>query len=338
MGALRPCRVYWSGVRNQSHAAYGASWLRAVLAASTAPVTLVEFERRAFLGGAVLSDETMTHLMPSAQHLTRTMLPDGLPAPRGDKLFYLAVGTPGIKPWLRLVTAHPGRRLTVVVTDEGIGSYGTWKTRRAAWMREGHHRIWATVRAWAHALAGRLLTTKRWRLYERHQGHWQVNPAIAAEFKRHTTGHSSGDAARYAVFFSQPWVEMGVLAGDVYRDHIRRVAEQCTAAGYAFAVRPHPAEDASRYAAWETWAGAVPAELDPQLAHVGLALGGTSTALLNLAAVYQRPTIRVTCPGLEFLDEELSSGQASLLNQFCGAPVPDTCLHTRLTSVGHTDR
>ena len=316
-----PQRVFWSGVRGQAHVLYGSSWLQRLLATTEGPVTLVTMGVSGFRGRQTVSLADVERLLPHDERLTVVdAASEGLSGRPGEHLTYLATGAPGIKPWLRLVAANRGRRFDVVVTDEGISSYGTWSSRRDAWRREGHREPWPTVRALAVAGARQVLTTRRWALYEPSGGGiWSVNPVIAAEFARHATGVP--DPAPRAVFLAQPWVELGVIDEPAYVAHVAEGAQQCERAGLGFVVRPHPIEDAARYDRWQVLAGPEPAELDRRVTSATAVVGATSTALLNLAALFKVPAARVQAEALAFLEDGLAAGQRSLLDAFVAGPL-----------------
>jgi len=77
-----------------------------------------------------------------------------------------------------------------------------------------------------------------------------------------------------------------------------------------------------------------PAELDPDVVGATLVIGATSTALLNIKALYGTRVIRVVAPELTHLDHELSPGQRSLLDAFLPPARPVTTLLDRLTELG----
>lgn len=323
----RPLRVFLSGVRSQAHVVYAASWLREQLARDPGPVTLVDWGLGGFLGARPVTHTDMDRLLPQDPRLTR-ISPTGAGrtwAAPDERLVYLAIGAPGIKPWMRLRAANPTRRIDVVVTDEGLGSYGDWRSRRASWRREGARGPWPTIRALAGAGATRLLCDQRWPLYTLDGSLWRVSERVAREFRRQPRPAPT----RRAVFLTQPWVELNVLSDEVYRNHIRSAARVCAAAGLDFAVRPHPAEGARRYSEWDVLPGTLPAELDPRIASSAVVLGATSSALLNLAAIFQVPAFRVGGKELAVLDELLSSRQRTLLDTFLPPTVEPSALEIR---------
>lgn len=312
----RPLRVFVSGIRNRAHVVYVASWLRTQLTTRTGPITVVDWGGGGFLSSGPVTPADLDGLLPRDPRLTR-ISPRGsgrTHARAGEDLAYVAVGAPGIKPWLRLRAAHPLRRLPVVVTDEGVGSYGSWQARRDAWVREGGHEPWPTMRAVAVFGARRLLTTRRWSLYEERSGRWRLNETVAAEFRRGQSDEGAREPR--AVFLTQPWVELGVLTDAAYRAHLRAVAATCEAAGFTFAIRPHPGETGDRYSEWEVLTGATPAELDPRITRASAVLGASSTALLNLAAIFRMRAYRVGGKELAVLDEQLSHRQRELFDTF----------------------
>ncbi len=322
--SIRPLRVYLSGVRSQTHLVYAASWLRERLACDPAPITVVDWGLGGFLGARPVSEADIDRLLPHDPRLTR-ISPTGsdrVAAEPDDRLVYMAVGSPGIKPWLRLRAAHPRRPLSVVVVDEGLGSYGTWQARRDAWLREGGRGPWPTIRALAGASAKRLLTTRRWPLYIEEPHRWRLNELAAQEFKLQGTQETT----QQAVFITQPWVELGILSDDAYRGHISEVAAVCQKAGYRFAVRPHPAEDGARYRDWDVIPGTAPAELEPRITSSAVVLGATSTALLNVAAIFGSRAFRVGGKELAVLDELLSERQRALLDTYLPPTVAPTAL------------
>jgi hypothetical protein len=326
----RPVRIYLSGVKSTTHLVYAASYVRSVLATTRRPVTLVDLGLGQFMGRANVTPHDVRALMPTDGRLT-------VVAPRGDerwsarpgeRLVYVAVGAPGIKPYLRLRTTHGLRQIHTVVIDEGIGSYGSWRTRRDACLRQGATPLWSTVRSLAVSASRLLLTSERWTLYRCADQGWRVDERVASEF-RDTAGEAPGPA-RTAVFLCQPWVDLGLMEEQCHLDHLRAVSEACAGAGLRFRVRPHPAEDASRYRDFEVTSAPGPGELDPQVAHASVVLGTSSTALLNVASLYGTPAVRVAVPELAHLDDRLSRQQRSLLDAYLPTAVPLAFLANRL--------
>ncbi len=314
----RPLRVYVSGIRSRTHVVYAASWLRTQLEGRTGPVIVVDWGGGSFLASRPVTPADLDRLLPQDPRLVRISprRTGRTHAAPGEDLAYLAIGAPGIKPWLRLRAAHPLRRIRVIVTDEGIGSYGTWQSRREAWIREGGREPWPTIRALAVFGARKLLTTQRWALYEVRDGQWRLREQVAAEFRRPVRVTQDPISGPYAVFLTQPWVELGVLTDAAYRAHIAEVASACEAAGLEFLVRPHPAETSARYASWRVLTSTSPAELDPRVTSATAVLGATSTALLNLAAIFRIRVYRVGGKELAVLDDQLSQRQRALLDTF----------------------
>ena len=158
-----PVRVFLSGVASVTHLMYAASYLRHLLATSDAPVIVVNVGLRQFMGRANVSAQDVAALLPDDPRLS-VVAPEGPDRWRsqpGERRVYVGIGAPGIKPYLRLRAASGGRPLHVVVVDEGIGSYGDWRTRRDSWRREGGRGPGPTVRALAVAGARHLLTNER---------------------------------------------------------------------------------------------------------------------------------------------------------------------------------
>lgn len=312
--------VYWSGLVSTAHLLYGTAWLRRLRETAPRPITVVLAGFHSFLGVRQLDHTAVAQALAGLGDVRVAAPGDGdLRIPAGYSGHYLAVGAPGIKAWLRLRRANPTRRIETIVTDEGLSSYGTWRTRRDAWRREGGREPWPTVRALAVAAARRGLTTRRWAMYRATDAHWQVNPWIRGEFL------AAGTRQRVrptAVFCSQPWVQLGLLSAAEYTAFVLAVAESCRAQGLDFILRPHPVEDTSPYhARIQVSSETRPAESDPECINATVLLGASSTALLNLAAVHGVPVVRVSPPAVAALDAHLSPDQASLLRGFLGEAV-----------------
>jgi hypothetical protein len=332
-----PVRVFLSGVASVTHLIYAASYLRHLIDTSTGPVIVVNVGLRRFMGQANVTAQDVAALLPADARLSLVTPegPDRWHSRPGERRVYLGVGAPGIKPYLRLRAAAVGRPLHVVVVDEGIGSYGDWRTRRDSWRREGGRLPGSTGRALAVAAARGLLTDERWALYHHDLAGWRVDDRGAAEFRRRLGEFGPGATTdgRSAVFLSQPWVELGVLGEQAYLGHLREIAAGCQAAGFSFLLRTHPAEDRDRYAGLAVSQQRGPAELDPEVAGAVVVLGTSSTALLNIAALYGTPAMRVAVPGLAHLDDALSAGQRSLLDAFLPAPAGIDDLSNRLNTL-----
>ncbi|MFW5469395.1 hypothetical protein ACOCJ4_05045 [Knoellia sp. CPCC 206435] len=328
-----------AGVRSATHLLHAGGYLRHLLATTTGSVVVDYLGSGTFLGRDPVRDEHLHTLLPHDARLTLRVaggpaVPAG-PAGRAgragragagagareERRILLSVGTPGIKPYLRLL-ARERSRPEVVVVDEGIGTYGDWRTRRDAWRRQGGREPWPTVRSLAVTAASRLLTDHRWALYEDVGGTWRVVPEVAAAFAASVAGlAATSSPSRLAVYLTQPWVEMGLVPAEAFEGHLRQVAQACTDAGLELAVRPHPAERGGRYAAWHELGRDQPAELDSAVLAAAVVLGTDSTALLNLAAVQGRPALRVSVPQLRHLEQGLGRRQRALLDTFLPTPL-----------------
>lgn len=322
-------RVYLSGVASQTHIVYAASYIRSLLASDRGSVVVIDMGLRWFLGERRVSQEDLEELLPDHPRLSlQTLSEVGWRVSPAARVVYVAIGAPGAKALLRLRATNPLRRLPVIVVDEGLGSHGTWRTRREAMLREGGRPGRSTVRALISAGTRAVMTTRRWSLYERANGRFVVNPDVSREFLAGTRGGPSAPGARFSdddrplgVFLSQPWVELGVLDNATYVGHLEELIRAAAEVGVRLRVLPHPAEDAARFARLDALVHHSPAELDAVVSDAAVVLGASSTALLNLAAVHGMPAIRVSLPTVSLLDAELSSRQRELLDQYLSPPV-----------------
>jgi hypothetical protein len=328
-------RIFVSGVTSATHLVHVAAYVRHVLASTDDDVCVVVLGVVPFLGRRRVEDDDVRALLPVDPRLRVTAAagPADWHGHGGERLVYVAVGAPGVKPLARLVRANTGRRLLRVVIDEGIGSYGTWRTRWAAGRREGRPAGWALVRAVSVSSSRHWLAQEVWSLHREHEGGWVVDERIAAEFRRHLSRPAGLPARGDAVLLSQPWVELGVVDGARYVAVVDRLRAACADAGLRLRVRTHPAEDPARYVGHEVEAGRGPAELDASVTDAGVVLGMNSTALVNIAALYGTPVVRVAVPELAALDSGLSRRQRSLLTAYLDPPVQPGDLATVIATV-----
>jgi hypothetical protein len=302
---MTPFRVTVSGIRNRTHVVYVVSWLRQVLGSDDLSATLVEINGTGRIAAELARDDSFLadlRVTVVERHPTTTGLH-----------YFVSIGAPATRAWARFRSSPSAWPLRTVAVDEGIGSYGDLTTKRAALRREGSREPWATVRASVGVGARRLLPHTSWRLYERRGGQWSVNDAVAAEFRRAST---TGAPTDRVVFVTQPWVDHRLIAESAYLSHLAAVAEEVERAGLEFVVRPHQAEAYGRYAQFRVYDSALPAELDPEVLGARLALGESSTALLNLAAVHGLPAARVIGPLAGLASIELSRSQTELFQRF----------------------
>ncbi|MEO8749912.1 MAG: hypothetical protein ABI384_05890 [Allobranchiibius sp.] len=313
-------RVVVTGVRSRTHLVHVSAYLRDALRTSDSlDVDYVGGGR--FIGNATVSSDDVAKFLPDDARLSVRVLSSMQEwTPDGAELTYVAVGAPGIKPWTDLRRRQGRSRIRVVVTDEGIGSYGTWRTRHDAWTRQGLREPWCSVRTTAVRVADITLTSQRFAMYDKTRN-WELDRRIAGEFRWRTSAGDEHGSGR-AVLLTQPWVEMGSLPEDVYRAHIEAIHERTAALGLRLVIRPHPAEHIDRYDDFETLPGDRPAELDGRIVDSALILGGTSTALLNLAALHGLRCYRVQVPGLEHLEQRLGANQRALLERYLPALIP----------------
>ena len=304
-----------TGVRSRAHLLYASSYLRHLLESQAGLVRLTVRPTGAVLGDGPAGEAAVRALLVDDPRLLvqfSDLEHSSADLPRTAQL--LCVGAPSVRVWTSFVRAHRGRRPRVVVIDEGLGSFGTWSTRRRAYRRQGGREPRSTVRALAVATSAKWLTDERWSLYVRDGRGWRVDERVAREFRVRLEGEAP--AADTAVYLTQPWAALGLLSQSAYAAHLAEVRAAVSSAGLHLVVRPHPWERPEAYAGFELVHGHTPAELDSRVVGARLVLGGNSTGLLNLAAVHRTPAVRVKVPELAPLDAALGSRQRSLLDAF----------------------
>lgn len=310
--------VVVTGVRSRTHLVHLAAYLRG----ADGPLHVTYLAGGRFLGKANVGTDDIRRFLalPTGARLRIVDSVAALADLPDRPLTYLSVGAPGIRAWLTMRRAAPRRPIRTVVTDEGLGTYGDWRTRRAAWRRQGIREPWTTTRALAVEAAVRGLTSSRFAMYDAGHG-YDLEPRIRAEFGSHVGDRRPNPLDDRVVFLSSPWVEIGALDESAYLHHVERIARSTRARGKRLVVCPHPAEDRSRYRDFETLDGDLPAELNPEVVGASGAIGGTSTALLNLAALHGMAATRVVTPGLEHLETALGTVQRGLLTRYLPSPV-----------------
>jgi hypothetical protein len=317
--------VVWAGVASRTHLVYGASWIRELARREDGEVAVEMMEGRMFFGDEALDPEVVASFLPDGVSVRPWT---GQPAEPDGELWLLSVGAVGIKPWLRLRAKNPTRRFSVVVTDEGISTYGNWRSRREAHKRQGVREPWRTVRTSAVELATMTLATSRWPLHVQTDDGWALNKPAADEFRRLAP---EPDRAERAVFISQPWPELGVMDESEYVHHVDDVARASRAAGLEFVVVPHPGEPEARFAHLSVTDGHTMAELNPVALGARVLAGASSTAMLNLAAIHGIPAVRVGTPQLADLDRRLAPRQATLLSRYATPSLSPEAFGRRLS-------
>lgn len=316
----RGVHVVITGVKNRSHLVYIASYVRTLVDGRT-PIRVSFVAAPAFLASTAVTVDDAREILPQDATVT---VEDGMPGWRfapGARCLYVAVGAPGFKALVRLRRANPPRRIEVVVTDEGIGSYATAASRRAALERHGTPAVRAAARTLLTASVARVCTTLRWPAYRRDRRTWRPVDAVADEFRRELAGATPGQE-RTAIILTQPVVDLGWCSAEAYVAYLRRLADAATAAGLRPLVRPHPAEARERYAEFDVMPARGTAELDPDVVRAAVALGGPSTALINLSAMHGSRVVWVSEPSVAHLDTDVSVDQAGIFRAFLGDRVP----------------
>ncbi len=310
--------VFFSGVTNQTHLVYGAAWIRELLEQTSGQVRVTLLPTKQFLAQDAISLTTAAQFLPASDRLDITSAATARHRLGADEVGYLlSVGSVGLRAWSQLRRANPLARLRVIITDEGLGSYGNAAARRQAWLREGRSNRFATMRSMVGA-ATKLLGPRNYFLHRETRSGWQLRDSIVEEFQRQQRRSS---VSNQAVFLSQPWPELGVVSESNYLAHMTELAEACSDAGLDFLVHPHPAEPTERYSAWPTSPEPKMAEFDPSCVSAALVLGGPSTALLNLAAIHQVPALHCVVADQQSTSELLVAKQRRLLAHYLGEPV-----------------
>lgn len=314
-----------SGIRNRTHTVYALSFIRSLILNGES-VTVTDLDGGAFVGSAATATEWTRFVAEHPQVESVRSLPTHRPLD-----YYVAVGKVGLKPLATIVQSLRRSPRRIVVTDEGLGSYGSTRSRLEALRRERPGRPLSIAVSVIGDLASAAIPATRWPAYRHVDSGWSAVDAVRQEFTRYRSVEWAPSGARpWVGYFTQPWPEVGV--GSVAA-HVRRAAglrDLCAACGHDLLIIPHPAEPAGRYADFQVLGSAKPAELEGGLSALRLAVGETSTALLNNAAWFGIPSARVSHGPDAFCGAPVNGEQQSLLRDFLGDPVPVSALEERL--------
>lgn len=318
-----------SGVRSRTHVVYLTSYLRT--RAAVGEMELFDLDDSPLLSGPDPSAEWKAFAESCACSVR------GSSALVGGPDVYVAVGRPGIKPILRMAARRrlPGN---VVVTDEGIGSYGTSAARLGALVREGKSQPRAFATVVGGMFAGAMVRSERWSTYLPRPGGWDVNQLVRDEFVRErTVSWTPGDGGPWVGCLLQPWPELGVGTEADQLRGLARLRRHCERNGTRLLVIPHPSEPASRYTGqFEVLPPDRPAELEAGLDRLSLLIGETSTSLLHHRALFGLPAMRLdrTVGGLPV--PPLHGSQRSLMQHFLGTPVGSERIEREIERLGTT--
>lgn len=296
------------GVRSESHLLYAVSYAHA-MSVSYSQVMLCDVD--AHIESGIRAAPWLQRLGAGIEVVDR--LPPSL-----DRVDRAYVGSPSIRRVFDPDRPHPPARS--VVLDEGLGSYGSISARFRALRREGSATSRALARAIVRTAAITVTPRWQWRTYELTGQGWAINEAIAQAFR---TAAEPAQPSDRIVLLTQPWVELGLANESEIRAKVSRIADIAEAAGLELVICSHPRERALRYDSITTLRGAGPSELQAAVIGARLVVGDTSSALLNLAAIFGIASIRVS--GLAAA-VSLSTDQKGLLDHFVGPPVPISAL------------
>lgn len=294
-----------SGVRNEAHALHVSSWVSAHLPRDGTALRVIDLDAQ------YASNPTSSYLR---KHLPRSveLLPHQDCIPWIDR--YVAVGSPGIKPLLRLARTTR-RMIPTTAVDEGLGSYASILGRYLASRREGQTTRASLTSAAGSAIARLVLTNEEWRYFTRDRDlRWKVNPHVA-EHLRSAARRAKLQAQqnKNVVVLTQPWVDLGCTSEERHLSTVSEIAAAINSRGFTPVICPHPLELSGRYREWTVTNGPI-AELDPVVLGASKIIGGESTATLLLAAVLEQPVLRINMPGAP----PMTRSQAALFAQLVG--------------------
>lgn len=313
-----------SGVRNRTHAVHVLSFVRS-LVGDGGSVVLADLDGGPFVGSEGTTAEWARFVADCPTVETVRSLPNR------SLDVYVAVGKVGLKPLSGIVRTLRRTPRRIVVTDEGLGSYGSIRSRFAALRRERPGRSLSVLSSVLGDLAAAGVHAVRWPAYRCSDSGWSVHEPVRAEFARYRS-HDwvAGSKRSWVGYFTQPWPEVGVGSTAAHLGRAETLRERCAAFGHDLLIVPHPAEPSDRYADFHVLGSTKPAELEAGLSALRLAVGETSTALLNNAAWFGIPSARVAHGADGFCGAPLDDRQRSLMRHFVGDPVPFSALAARL--------
>ena len=291
------------GLRGESHLLYAASYAHSMLS-NRCNVLLCDVDGH--IDSAIRDAPWLQRLGAGIE------IVESLPASL-DRVDRAYIGSPSIRRVFDRERPRPPARS--VILDEGLGSYGSIRARYRALCREGSSTFSAFARATVRSATIAVTPKWRWRTYELTKQGWVINEAIARAFRAAAEPASTSDRI---VLLTQPWVELGLVNETELLSKIGCIADAAEAAGLELLVCSHPWERVQRYDDFKTLRRLGPSELQAAVIGARLVVGETSTALLNLSAIFGVSSIRVS--GLT-AGVPLSATQRELLDHFVGQPV-----------------
>ncbi|HEX6592498.1 MAG TPA: hypothetical protein VF050_10910 [Moraxellaceae bacterium] len=224
-----------------------------------------------------------------------------------------------------------GIRHRVIVTEEGIGSYGgEWQVLSALW-REWRAQGTLTLQRAAAALFTRLakmvyfLPRKReyWQLFDRRS--WLPRPEVVAAYKAVLPALAGARRTEpplplpCTLFMSTPLYELGKMDADRFRQLLLAVADNA-GGREQLVIKPHPIEGLEKYAGYRVIAPGTPLELllletNPEQVRL---VGFSSTTLYTSWLFFNIRPLRVAAG--DWLYDGLSRRQKGIINA-CTQPL-----------------
>lgn len=291
--------IYISGVLNESHLVYVASYIDKLKAKKIYDEnTAVYFESNArFLSNKKIDSSIVKHWLGDVVFYDKKTFAISL---RRQTIFHLFIGSVGLKPAFLMRLTNPFSKIKNIIIDEGIGSESDVLTMKSVYSREGKM---SDVRALVHALTylylkRGILADDIWKLFEK----GKPNRHIMSFIKANRLKCAEVDV-KYILLLTQPWVKLGVLTEKEYDDYLCDLVNTVAASNIVLIVKPHPGEDFQYYKDHniQILDSLHPIELCISFSNCAAVIGFSSTSLILLNSIYDILSFRLKYDKLDEL-------------------------------------
>ncbi|MEQ4451541.1 polysialyltransferase family glycosyltransferase [Kosakonia sp. YIM B13605] len=303
--------IYISGVLNESHLVYVASFINKIKNEGNFNFAIYYENNSRFLSSAKIHTSIIEKWLGKVNYVKPGK---SIRAGYRKEILHLFIGSVGIKPVLLMRKSNITCKISNIVIDEGIGSASDIHTMQKVYMRE---RKINSFKAYLYAfiyfyLKRGVLAKQTWRLFDGLKPNQQIMDFIKAK-----SVPIKYDNTSYMLLLTQPWVKLGILTEDEYKDYISNIISEANALKLKLIVKPHPSEDFQLYEnlGLNVIDTLTPVELCFDFDNCFAVIGFNSTSLILLNAIYNTPAFRLS---FEKIDSVVSCSrlQESLFNKY----------------------
>ncbi|QOV62488.1 polysialyltransferase family glycosyltransferase [Kosakonia pseudosacchari] len=322
--------IYISGVLNESHLVYVASFIHKIKNESNFNFEIYYENNLRFLTNTKINTNIIEKWLGKVTYVKPGK---GVRAGYRKEILHLFIGSVGIKPALSMRKKNITCKISNIVIDEGIGSVSDIHTMQKVYMRErkiNHFKAYLHALVYLYLKRG-ILAKQIWRLFDGLKPNQQIIEFIKAKSVPLRYENTS-----YLLLLTQPWVKLGVITEDEYIDYLRNIISEANTLELKLIVKPHPSEDFQLYEnlGLKVIDTLTPVELCFDFANCVAVIGFNSTSLILLNAIYNTPAFRLS---FEKLDRVVrcSHLQECLFKKYASQPMTLIDIFNELSQSEH---